>query len=232
LTLLFGGLPKKILPGASVTLLPPAWSISLEWQYYLVAPLLAWMICQRSGLLLLGLVGCGGFVYSKVWNDGFLPAKLPLFLVGIGSFHLYLWASRQKKIPNFTFALIAVFVAVMTVCWHWIALGIWTLVLGCLFVGHQDIHDGWTRCLVSLRRTLLCPLLQSLGKISYPLYLVHWPLIIFLLAGLLHWQPHITPAKALLIMLFLGLPLILSTAWLLHKLVEAPMMSWGKKFTR
>jgi peptidoglycan/LPS O-acetylase OafA/YrhL len=33
-------------------------------------------------------------------------------------------------------------------------------------------------------------------------------------------------------MLVFGLPIILLAAWFLHKSVEAPMMRWGKKFTK
>jgi len=43
------------------------------------------------------------------------------------------------------------------------------------------------------------------------------------------WRPQTTSFEALLFMLGFGLPLILLAAWFLHKLVEAPMMRWGKK---
>lgn len=232
LTLLFGMFPDQMLPGCSFALLAPAWSITLEWQYYLVAPLLCRMVGTRLGLLVLGLINCGGFVYLHFWGNAFLLIKLPLFLIGIGSFYFYRWASLRKDLPHFSFALIAVLVAVTTIAWHWLALEIWILVFGCLFVSPKDSGDRWTRCLLVLRRMLLCPPLQAMGKISYPLYLVHWPVILFLLAGLLHWQPEITQWKTLIVMLCLGLPVILSAAWLLHKLVEVPLMRWGKKFVR
>jgi peptidoglycan/LPS O-acetylase OafA/YrhL len=233
-TLLFGLIPEKMLPGSSVALLAPAWSITLEWQYYLVAPLLAWLIYKRSGLLILSLIGCCEFIYSHFWNDAFLPNMLPLFLAGIGSFHFYLWANRQGKIPNFSFAFIAVLGAIIMVSWHWIALGIWTLTLGCVLVRFAGVNEdkGGTCWLVGLRQAFLWPPLQWLGKISYPLYLVHWPLIIFLMSALLHWQSRITSGKALFFMLFLGLPLIISIAWMLHNFVEMPLMKFGKKFTR
>lgn len=40
LTMLHGVPPQEIVPFSSSTLLAPAWSLSLEWQFYLVAPFL------------------------------------------------------------------------------------------------------------------------------------------------------------------------------------------------
>jgi peptidoglycan/LPS O-acetylase OafA/YrhL len=231
LTLLFGLIPEKILPFTAIALLAPAWSISLEWQYYMIAPLLARLICTRTGLIILGLVGWCDFIYSHFWSDAFLPAKLPLFLVGIGSYHLYAEAYRFVKFKCASMVVIAVLVAVITFSWHWIALAIWTLVFGGLLVGQADFNDQdeWVRWLLCGRQVLLHPALQKLGHLSYPLYLIHWPLIIFLLSGLLRWRPQATSFEALSFMVVLGTPVMLLTAWLLHTFVESPMIQWSKK---
>jgi len=100
LTLLFGVIPEMLLPHASITLLSPAWSITLEWQYYLLAPFLAWFALRPSGLLALGIIGSGGLFYSHFWGNAFFPAELPLFLIGIGSYHLYANAENLKRFPN------------------------------------------------------------------------------------------------------------------------------------
>ena len=152
-TLLFGIIPEKIMPSASVTLLGPAWSITLEWQYYLLAPFLARWIFSRAGLLLLGLVCASGFILAHFWSAAFLPLKLPLFLVGIGSYHLFTNAPNWRMRPRFVAtAVVATLTAVVSISWHWMALSVWTLVLGCLLLNPSEVkisissEAGWLAC--------------------------------------------------------------------------------------
>ena len=228
LTLLYGIIPERILAYAPVTMLAPAWSITLEWQYYLLAPFLAWYARRPAGLLVLGLVCCGETVYSHFWNGAFLPEKLPLFLIGIGSFHLYASAETLKRLRNRAHIFAALAATILITGWHWVALLIWLIVFGGVLA---DGNRKTEQFLLKPRRFLLLPALQFIGKISYPLYLVHWPVIIFLMVGLISLQPDISSGKALTTMLMAGLPVILFAAWLLHRWVEKPWMQYGKKFT-
>lgn len=79
LTLFFGLIPEKILPYTAVALLAPAWSISLEWQYYLAAPLMARLVCLRAGVIILGLIGSGAFIYDHFWSGAFYRQNYPYF---------------------------------------------------------------------------------------------------------------------------------------------------------
>lgn len=92
LTLLHGVIPSSVLPWSQFAFVGPGWSISLEWQLYLVAPLLVWYLA-RTGLLgacfLLGLSGLMlepkvAAALSSVWEGagGFLPQRFFFFLVG------------------------------------------------------------------------------------------------------------------------------------------------------
>jgi peptidoglycan/LPS O-acetylase OafA/YrhL len=229
LSLLFGVIPNNILPHAPFTLLAPAWSISLEWQYYLLAPFLAWFAARPIGLLVLGLVSFGDVVYAHFWGGAFLPEKLPLFLIGIGSYHLYVNADKFKPFRLRPQVFAGLLAAALMVQWHWLALVIWVIVFGGVLA---DAGNPAERLLLKPRRILLHPLMQFVGKISYPLYLVHWPVIIGLMAALMAWQPGLSPGTALATMLVAGVPIILFAAWLLHRWVEKPLMQFGKKFTR
>jgi len=226
-TLLYGLIPNQMLPNAIYSLLAPAWSITLEWQYYLLAPLLAWLVCRPSGLILLGVVCCGSLVYERYWSGSFLLQKLPLFLVGIGSFQLYTHAPALRRFAHRPFVFAGLLLAILAVQWHWVALLVWLGVFGAVLA---DPDQPAEQFLLRPRRWLLSPAWQFIGKISYPLYLVHWPVIIGLLAGLISWCPGISQIQALAILLVAGLPVIVLSAWLLHRWVEKPLMRYGKKF--
>jgi peptidoglycan/LPS O-acetylase OafA/YrhL len=235
LTLLFGVIPENFLPVGAYTILGPAWSITLEWQFYILAPLLARLVFSRSGWLGLGLVGAGGFLFARFWSSSFLPNSLSMFLIGIGSYHLYTNGYRWKMAPNLVaLAVVITIASVIIISWHWMALSVWAAVFGCLLLEKkpepgQDFVQRW---LGNLRRLLLKPTLQWLGQISYPIYLVHWPLIVFLLAGLLHFQPDLSQGAALAILMAAGLPVIILASWLLHQWIEKPLMQFGRKFTK
>jgi peptidoglycan/LPS O-acetylase OafA/YrhL len=232
-TLLNGLLTKDFLPGANATFLPPAWSITLEWQYYLVAPFLARGVRSGTGLLLIGLVAWLGHHFAAPWHNtqlSFLPAQLPLFLVGIGSYHFYAGLSQDQQLRKPTSIHAAALLLVAGLCgWHSVALAAWALGFGCILVRGDD---PLARLLALIRRTLLHPWLQHLGKVSFPLYLIHWPVIILLLTGLLRIFPDISRLHALIAMIAMGLPLILVAAEIIHRLIEKPGMDFGKKFDR
>jgi peptidoglycan/LPS O-acetylase OafA/YrhL len=87
LALLHGLIPSALLPGSDLAILPPGWSISLEFQLYLVAPLVLWAMV-RYGQRVLGIV----FVFS-------LLCLLPPVLDRLGSH----WSSVGAFLPQHFF---------------------------------------------------------------------------------------------------------------------------------
>jgi peptidoglycan/LPS O-acetylase OafA/YrhL len=231
ITLLNGLIPKHWLSDTTGTLLAPAWTVSLEWQYYLVAPFVARLVCSGAGLLSLTALSWLGLRYGHVWQNphlAFFPAQLPLFLIGIGSYHLYdhFTESSHRRSSVFAIPVAALLATSILTSWHSTALTVWALGFGCIFV-HG--HDLFSQTLSALRAFLRHRWLQRLGHISFPLYLVHWPLIITFLAALLYWLPGISSHHAVLLLLLLGLPVILCAASLLHAFVERPLRTLGKE---
>lgn len=232
-TLLNGLLTKGVLPLATGTLLPPAWSITLEWQYYLAAPFIARMVKSAGGILALTVVGFLGMHFCAHWQNpqlAFLPARLPLFLLGIGSYHFYARFGGDGKNSTISSVAISLVIAVgLLLQWHAIALVLWALGFGCILVRG---NDPFSKALSILRHALLNRWLQRLGKISFPLYLVHWPVIVGILYLLVRRFPAITSLQAVTVMILLGIPVVLLIAQGLHQLVEMPGMALGKKFGR
>ena len=232
-TLLNGLLTKDFLPLATGTLLAPAWSITLEWQYYLVAPLLARGVKSAFGLLAIGAVAWLGLEFASDWRNpqlSFLPAQLPLFLIGIASYHLYharCEGSSIRFLPSLAPA--ALIVLALASNWHSVALTAWAIGFGCIMVRG---NDPFSRFLGIARQILLHPALQHLGKLSFPVYLVHWPLIILLLTVILRVRPGIPGHLALAVLIVVGIPVILVAAEIIHRLIEKPGMDLGKRLER
>lgn len=82
--------------------LPPAWSISLEWQCYLVAPLLLLTMLRYRARFIIPLVAVtltiAGLQIGQLikTNDGFLPMRLGFFVLGMT---VALYLNRLPTIP-------------------------------------------------------------------------------------------------------------------------------------
>jgi peptidoglycan/LPS O-acetylase OafA/YrhL len=95
-TLLHGILPDAVLPGSYFAFLVPAWSISLEFQLYLVAPLVVLGYRRYGSTAFAYLVGLSAFclvpavIYRihMIWAGpgAFLPLKFYYFLIGMTLF--------------------------------------------------------------------------------------------------------------------------------------------------
>jgi peptidoglycan/LPS O-acetylase OafA/YrhL len=87
-TMMHGVIPDSLLPASAVEYLGPAWSLSVEWQFYLIAPL-ALLLAQRKsgaiGLIIVSWIGCYCFMHGKFGSYlvlSFLPAVAPYFALG------------------------------------------------------------------------------------------------------------------------------------------------------
>jgi peptidoglycan/LPS O-acetylase OafA/YrhL len=179
LAMTFGVVPDFALPDSSAALLPPAWSIGLELQLYLVAPFIVALLAKPAGWRLLAISLCvlipqihwRAYEWSKM--GAFLPQKLYLFIAGALLFT------------------------------YWPKLGSWPV------------------------PRVLSPLVW-LGEISYPIYLVHYPLV-----GLINsYLPTGTePVTRAIVLLIISLPPVILASWLLHRAVEKPLIQLGKRLT-
>lgn len=92
-SLIHGLVPTAWLPQSQLAFLPPGWSISLEFQLYLVAPLVLWWLRRFGlrGLAFLSIVSAVVFVPQVAWRlnyvwsapGAFLPQRFLFFLVGM-----------------------------------------------------------------------------------------------------------------------------------------------------
>jgi peptidoglycan/LPS O-acetylase OafA/YrhL len=223
LTMTHGLFPDGVLPHLWVSLLGPAWSLSTEWQFYVLALLLAPRMrgeMRLAGVFLaLAVVALGwAWIAPSGWtfSRAFLPNKAQYFALGIASATLV--ARGRGGLAGYA----AVLAGSVAVC---VAQGGWGKVAAPLV---------WSACLAAqlawlprLGVLLRRPALLWLGAISYPLYLVHEPLQRVLLAGCAVLAAgNGVMFNALWLPIGLGVPVLV--AWWLHRAVEVPGQRLGR----
>lgn len=231
LTLLNGLIPASLLSGAGSAFLPPAWSITLEWQYYICAFAVAAALRSAKGALLLVLVSIFGQLTVDFWSNrqpAFLPTQLPLFIIGIGSYRLHKQLIAQPPLRAYAPQAAVIIGGLGVVAgWQGLTLAIWALCFGAVHAPADGQLAGAFRL---ARAALLNPILQRLGKISYPIYLVHWPVVIATIAVVLTLMPNVSTWTALTLTSAVALPATLLLAYLLHATVEKPLITFGRSF--
>ena len=167
-------LSGQFLPGPVpvhfLQLLPQAWTVSLELMFYAIAPFLV----RRHIVFLLAIViGC--FVLQTIayefglkgepWGYRFFVFELSRFMLGAFAYRLYAltrhWPIWRK----------------------WFCVPVAVLVLSCVFLQVAAYKPRMLFTLMTLAMPFLflagnCFKFDSwLGELSYPIYLIHWPLI-------------------------------------------------------
>lgn len=226
LTMTHGLFPNGVLKDVWVSFLGSAWSLSTEWQFYVLALLTA-SHSRRLCWMLLGLAvaGVGWHLASPdAWHfsRAFLANKGHFFALGVASVPLV----RQEPGAAWRYGLVAI--GCLAICATEGSIGktlpptAWTLFL---IVQIRPEIPG----LDLAGRLLRSQFTQYLGAISYCLYLVNEP-IHKLVSALLSWvaSGNATLFTLLWIPAAIGLP-VLASAWL-HAHIEAPALRWGRTF--
>lgn len=162
------------------------WSLAVEWQFYILLPLICLPVWRRWGrrglqwgLLVLG-VGSMLFAFyaSQRWPETafyLLPARIWEMLAG----GLVWWLTRQRRVnarlskwlESLGLGLILLAIVRFDVSLAWPGPAALVPVAGAMLVlGAQRQDSFWTAN----------PLSRRLGASSYSLYLWHWPLVVAL----------------------------------------------------
>lgn len=198
------------------TLVPQAWSLSMELYFYLLAPFILRLRVRWVALLFLASLGLrvsiivlGGPEY-ELFMRRFFPAEMCLFLAGYFSYVLYRRV-REEKHKDF------------------IGLLAWTTLILVLILYNQ-VHEKYSLALLAFSIALLMPCIFSLskdsridrflGNISFPIYMVHF-LVIECLAD--HFEEY---------SLWMVLPIVFVTALAVHYGIEMPIDYWRQRRVR
>ena len=229
LTMTHGLFPKAVLPDVWVSFLGSTWSLSTEWQFYILALLLHPAGRRRLVWVLLAMAAAGAAWRLSVpepwqFSRAFLPNKAHFFALGVAS--LPIVRSEAGALRQYGIVL----AAVMAVCaTHGTA-------------GRLLPPLAWTLCLAAQMRPdafglrwaglfLRSRVAAYLGAISYCVYLVNEP-IHKVLSGALSG---VADGDAVLFT-FMWVPASILlpigvSAWL-HWHLELPALRWGRSLAQ
>ncbi len=228
LTMLHGMIPTNILYESQFFFLSAAWSLSLEWQFYLIAPLVILMMAKPWPRLLLIVVAIAAQyaydqrVFGTFQLPSFLPGAVALFATGIVSRLATPYLFGEIPFPAapllFFGALVLIADAgqIHYVLWAVIIASVWS-------GGPEGKPDG-------LGRLLNGKVALWFGARAYSTYLVHVPIIqsLICLCAVIGFDYALTVAFTAI----LTPPAVLLASDLLHRLVEKPGIALGRRLAR
>ena len=179
LSLLHGAVSSHVVFESQYAFLRPAWSLSLEWQFYLVAPLVVWAARRRWPSVVLAIVALLAYrgYLRGTFGTFVLPSVLPggalLFAIGIVSCLLV----HRSQSRGSWIALVILAAGYL----HWPPATPWAPAIWVLFFGASLLKDRPGR-LGQAIAAVYDPIFAShaarhLGLPSYSTYLLHLPIL-------------------------------------------------------
>lgn len=233
LTMLHGAVSDHgFLPYSEYAFNMPAWSISLEWQFYLVAPFVILSIRRPEGMFAVAAAAALLAILSRAEafgsfdNPSFLPAAAGYFAVGIASRLFYPTMVRTAGHPAMVAALAIV---LLPICNRDTApLLLWAIVLSGLTLAPTD-PTFFARC---YRAVLESRAAVYWGSRSYSVYLGHMSVIALCHQLWITIWPAAGSTATFVGVTVLAVPAIMSTAELLYRWVERPGIVLGARMAR
>jgi peptidoglycan/LPS O-acetylase OafA/YrhL len=236
--MLHGIVPKNLLLNAGSAFSSLAWCISTEWQFYLCAAIFFRMLkCLRGTLVLTAFVVFSLSPYGErffiQWvnpNSAILPLQLHWFFLGMITHQVWRdvegnGLTSKNRIKTTLLVLFGVGMAVIKPRLIPAILG-WLVVFAVLIDSATNKKNPFASF---VRRVFDNQVSRYFGRISYPVYLLHWPISIIVLKVLVVWHPQSSWLEAYLILIVA----VVSFTWLLahltHIYLEKPAMEFGRK---
>lgn len=227
-SMLHGMVPESVLPSGQFAILGQAWSISLEWQFYLVAPLLFGLLAMRRWTILCAAIAAVCVLRAFNFdNDGFIVKQAQYFLIGILSYYGWKHCKALRidagAVDALAMALIALAYLSLS---RSVSLIIWVAVLALIVGERRALLSTPQRLLSALLRL---PLMRRLGEISYSVYLTH----MLVLYGVQHVLQTLLPGlaqPAYAALMLCAVPLAtVALSVLTYRLIEQPGIAAGRR---
>lgn len=206
------------------------WSLSLEEQFYFIAPLLLWLTPIRRHFLLLFFTTALSILLCLILVNGVAPASLGVAAKTQTKLAFFMLPTRAWELLVGSFAAFVMLkYASLKVSLLTKYISLISIVLVSIF-GISDLHPGPDAIVVTFATSLLLLghhqwlhfnlLTRSFAKIgdwSYSLYLLHWPLFSFAFIIFLGNPPLWLIVVLGFFAIFLG--------WLQYRFIEQPILN-------
>lgn len=229
-TLFHGIISDAVLPFSQYAFNMPAWSLSLEWQFYLVAPaIIAVARWPRIMICVAVMIAVAEFafehrLFGSFDQPSFLPAVAGYFAVGVASRLAY--PSIAGTIRH-TAGILSVIIVLLPLLDRWgVPLLIWGLIVVGLALHPSAKASAFARI---YRAALDSRAAVYFGSRSYSTYLCHLQVIAFCYWL---WLSLFSTAPTFIGLSALTVPLTMIAAELLYRWVERPGIALGSRLAR
>lgn len=227
LTLLQGIIPDFLLKDSSYTIIGQAWSVSVEWQFYLLAPMLFYLqnnIFRNNNFIFSFIIVVILTLIGKYFSSGFLGNNLLNFSIGFVTYFFYknLQGKLTIKQLKIIFFIISIF-AFLTLKRDSIPLLIWLLTF------YSTLLHYRTNKYNVVSRVLNSQIILTIGRISYSIYMIHM-LVLIVILRVLSFYGLATPMSYFIVP-FLTICISVFLSMFTYRFIENPFIRLGKKIT-
>ena len=228
LTLLHGMIPNSWMSDAQFIFMPQAWSLSLEWQFYLIAPVLIALLASKKWktFLVATLLVCAIAYKHNLFGSFALPSFFPgaslYFVVGILTRMGIQWLPTPTKFPTWLILFCGLgMVVIGPIAWPF---AVWTALVS--YMKTQEEAQG-TLAHKAISYGLDSRFCYLAGLRSYSVYIFHWPALVttIWLTRSIPDQPYISKF-AMVLALTIGATVILAEAS--YRFIEVPGIKLGR----
>ncbi|REG98262.1 acyltransferase family protein [Flavobacterium aquicola] len=236
LTMLHGIVPNSLITDSPGAFLGPAWSISLEWQFYIIAPFVYAFLRKdkKWAIPIISLFCMLFFFIGKQIDDiefgAFLPMHIDFFFIGGVSYYFYKsFCSVFFKIIFFPISLVLASFLLLNSDFNFklIPYLTWLVFFSLLLDFSNPERQNYISVIAGVFSNKI---IVYLGKISYSIYLSHLLVIIIIQYIILNFFPVISQKLHLIILSVFSIFFTVFFSYFTHKYIELFYIRKGKLF--